>query len=94
MRSNIRFIILFFYLFNSTDLFSQNEEEISNLILQKKYYTADSLLKKTILKQESVSSEITFLFGKNSYFLKKYEQSINWLNKYLELKGQNGFFSR
>ena len=86
MRSNIRFIILFFYLFNSTDLFSQNEEKISNLILQKKYNTADSLLKKTILKQESVSSEITFLFGKNSYFLKKYEQSINWLNKYLELK--------
>ena len=82
-----------FLLLNSIQLFSQTEEKISNLILTKKYSTADSLLKKTILEQESVSSEITFLFGKNSYFLKKYEQSINWLNKYLELKGENGFFS-
>ena len=93
MNSNLRFIILIFYLFSSINLFSQNEKEISNLILQKKYITADSLLKKKILEQETVSSEMTFLFGKNSYFLKKYEQSINWLNKYLELKGQNGFFS-
>ena len=82
-----------FFLFNSVNLFSQNEDSISNLILKKKYNIADSLLKKSILEQESVSSEITFLFGKNSYFLKKYEQSINWLNKYLELKGQDGFFS-
>ena len=58
-------IFLMIFLFTICDLFSQNEEEIRNLILQKKYYTADSLLKKTILKQESVSSEITFLFGKN-----------------------------
>ena len=82
-----------FFIFNSVNLFSQNEDSISNLILSKKYNTADSLLKKTIIEQKSVSSEITFLFGKNSYFLKKYEQSINWLNKYLELKGQDGFFS-
>ena len=82
-----------FFLFNSVNLFSQNEDSISNLILKKKYNIADSLLKKSILEQESVSSEITFLFGKNSYFLKKYDQSINWLNKYLELKGQDGFFS-
>ena len=90
LNLNLAFI---FFLFNSVNLFSQNEDSISNLILSKKYNTADSLLKKTIIEQKSVSSEITFLFGKNSYFLKKYEQSINWLNKYLELKGQDGFFS-
>jgi len=90
LNLNLAFI---FFLFTSVNLFSQNEDSISNLILSKKYNTADSLLKKTIIEQKSVSSEITFLFGKNSYFLKKYDQSINWLNKYLELKGQNGFFS-
>ena len=90
LNLNLAFI---FFLFTSVNLFSQNEDSINNLILSKKYNTADSLLKKTIIEQKSVSSEITFLFGKNSYFLKKYDQSINWLNKYLELKGQNGFFS-
>ncbi len=79
----------------SSETFSQeNEVElIENLILNKTYFEADSLLKQIILNQESVSSEITFLFGKNSYFLKKYEQSINWLNKYLELKGEKGKYS-
>ena len=79
----------------SSETFSQeNEVElIENLILKKTYFEADSLLKQIILNQESVSSEITFLFGKNSYFLKKYEQSINWLNKYLELKGEKGKYS-
>ena len=79
----------------SSETFSQENEVklIENLILKKTYFEADSLLKQIILNQESVSSEITFLFGKNSYFLKKYEQSINWLNKYLELKGEKGKYS-
>ena len=88
----IYFIILIII---SSETFSQENEVklIENLILKKTYFEADSLLKQIILNQESVSSEITFLFGKNSYFLKKYEQSINWLNKYLELKGEKGKYS-
>ena len=66
---------------------------IEDLILEKKYEDADKLLKEDILEENKISSEITFLFGKNSYFLKKYNQSINWLNKYLELKGLNGKYS-
>src|SRR5690606_23555376 len=30
----------------------------------------------------------------NSFFLKQYQQSIDWLNKYIQLKGTNGQFSR
>lgn len=37
-------------------------------------------------------SEMAFYFGKNSYHLKKWKQSINWLNKYVQLKGTQGRF--
>ena len=35
-------------------------------------------------------AEICYFFGANSYHLGKYKQSINWLNKYMELKGTSG----
>ena len=74
----------------SNVLFSQKKdiEIIQDLILEQEHTKADSLLKEKILNNKIVSSELTFLFGKNSYFLEKYEQSINWLNKYLELNHQ------
>ena len=88
--------ILFFLLFFIPNInFSQKNEVkvIEELILEQKYLLADSILKEKILNNNRVSSELTFLFGKNSFFLEKYEQSINWLNKYLELKGESGIFS-
>lgn len=88
--------ILFFILFFIPNInFSQKSEVkvIEDLILEQKYFLADSILKEKILNNNRVSSELTFLFGKNSFFLEKYEQSINWLNKYLELKGESGIFS-
>ena len=89
-------IIIFFILFFIPNIsFSQKSEVkvIEDLILNQKYLLADSILKEKILDNNRVSSELTFLFGKNSFFLEKYEQSINWLNKYLELKGESGIFS-
>jgi tetratricopeptide (TPR) repeat protein len=48
-----------------------------------------------ILKNvKSVPSDLTFYFGKNSFFLGKYKQSIDWLNKYIQLKGTSGQFSQ
>ena len=84
-------IIIFFVLFSIPNIsFYQKSEVkvIEDLILNQKYLLADSILKEKILDNNRVSSELTFLFGKNSFFLEKYEQSINWLNKYLELKGE------
>ena len=89
-------IIIFFIPFFIPNIsFSQKSEVevIEDLILVQKYLLADSILKEKILNNNRVSSELTFLFGKNSFFLEKYEQSINWLNKYLELKGESGIFS-
>ena len=92
------FLIFFIFFFNNT-IYSQNDKTIiineiinytEDYILKENYKTADSLLKEFILNSDLVSSEITFLFGKNSFFIKKYKQSINWLNKYIEMKGVNG----
>ena len=85
--------LFFFILIISNLSNAQDVRLIEDLILEKKYEDADKLLKEYILEEDKVSSEITFLFGKNSYFLKKYNQSINWLNKYLELKGLDGKYS-
>ncbi|MTI23222.1 hypothetical protein E1176_19495 [Fulvivirga sp. RKSG066] len=48
---------------------------------------------KTVLKQSKiVPTDLCFYFGKNSYQLDKYQQSIDWLNKYIEIKGTTGRF--
>ena len=88
-------ILIFTLIFIPNISFSQKSEVkvIEDLILEQKYFLADSILKEKILNNNRVSSELTFLFGKNSFFLEKYEQSINWLNKYLELRGESGIFS-
>ena len=88
----MRTIFFYIFLFSSYNSYTQSIE-IENLILKKEYYKADSILKKYIINNNKVSSDLTFLFGKNSFFLKKYKQSINWLNKYLELKGESGKYS-
>ena len=41
----------------------------------------------------SIPSDLTYYFGKNSYHLKKYRQSVDWLNKYIQLKGTTGQYS-
>jgi hypothetical protein len=51
------------------------------------YVLADSKFRYVLDNVRSVPSDLTFYFGKNSYYLKKYKQSIDWLNKYIELKG-------
>ena len=85
-------ILLLFFLFHiNNSIYSQENIEKSqtdkiiktaeNYIIKENYSSADSLLKNIILNSKLVPSEITFLFGKNSFFINKYKQSINWLNK-------------
>ena len=57
------------------------------------YQLADNKLRFVLENVKSVPSDLTFYFGKNSYYLKKYKQSIDWLNKYIQLKGTSGQFS-
>lgn len=57
---------------------------------QGNYEKADSLFQLVLRKLETLPSDLAFYFGRNSFYLEKYKQSINWLNKYIELKGTKG----
>jgi len=54
------------------------------------YELADKKLMYVLNNVKSVPSDLTFHFGKNSFYLEKHKQSIDWLNKYIQLKGTNG----
>ncbi len=56
------------------------------------YTLADQKFRYVLQRLKSVPSDLTFYFGKNSYFLEQYRQSIDWLNKYIQLKGTTGQF--
>lgn len=58
------------------------------------YLLADKKFNHVLKNIRSVPSDLTFFFGKNSFYLKKYKQSIDWLNKYIELKGTTGQYSQ
>jgi len=64
------------------------------LMNQGEYQAADTKFLAILKTVKSVPSDITFYFGKNSYFLGKYKQSVDWLNKYIQLKGTTGQFSQ
>lgn len=51
---------------------------------------ADKIFRTILDQAPSLPPDICYYFGVNSFQLGKYKQSINWLNKYLELKGTNG----
>lgn len=58
------------------------------------YVKADDYFMNALEKIDVLSADFCFHFGKNSYYMNKYAQSIDWLNKYLELKGSQGQYSK
>jgi tetratricopeptide (TPR) repeat protein len=62
------------------------------LMDQGKHVLADEKFRYVLQNLRSVPSDLTFYFGKNSYLLGQYKQSIDWLNKYIQLKGTTGQF--
>lgn len=54
------------------------------------YQEADEKYRYVLSNIRSVPSDLAFYFGKNSYHLKQFRQSIDWLNKYVQLKGTSG----
>lgn len=56
------------------------------------YNAADNIFKSVITEMETLPSDLAYYFGRNSFHLGKYKQSINWLNKYIQLKGTKGRF--
>jgi hypothetical protein len=64
------------------------------LLNQEEYEAADKMFISILKTIRSVPSDLTYYFGKNSFFLGKYKQSIDWLTKYIQLKGTTGQFSQ
>jgi hypothetical protein len=58
------------------------------------HVSADAKFRHVLENIKSVPSDLTFFFGKNSYYLEKYKQTIDWLTKYIQLKGTNGQYSQ
>ena len=58
------------------------------------HLTADAKFRYVLENIKSVPSDLTFFFGKNSYYLLRYKQTIDWLTKYIQLKGTNGQYSK
>ena len=54
------------------------------------FEAADESFRQVLESVKVLPAEICYFFGANSYHLGKYKQSINWLNKYMELKGTTG----
>jgi hypothetical protein len=55
-----------------------------------KHELADQKFKYVLQHVKSVPSDLTFFFGKNSFYLGNFKQSVDWLNKYIQLKGTTG----
>lgn len=60
---------------------------------QGQYQLADEKFKYVLANIQGVPSDLAYHFGKNSYLLGQYAQSVDWLNKYIQLKGMNGQYS-
>lgn len=57
------------------------------------YEAADQFFRDALSKMTKLPSNLAYYFGRNSYHLGKNKQAINWLNKYVELKGTTGQFN-
>ncbi|MDF9797686.1 tetratricopeptide (TPR) repeat protein [Catalinimonas alkaloidigena] len=67
-------------------------DEGVELMNQGNFEKAEELFREVLLNVEVVPADLCFYFGKNSFHLDKFSQSIDWLNKYIELKGTSGRF--
>ncbi len=68
-------------------------DSVARLIELQQYTAADTKIINILKTVRSVPSDLTFYLGKNSFYLEKYKQSVDWLNKYIQLKGTSGQFS-
>lgn len=101
-RNNMRYLFLLgcFLTMNAIELAAQTKESQLQLTIDEgiiamnnqKYAIANEKFTTVIDQLKPLPSKIAFYFGKNSFFLNEYKQSINWLSKYIQLKGTKGVY--
>ncbi|MEP2667417.1 MAG: hypothetical protein ABJH04_00395 [Cyclobacteriaceae bacterium] len=57
------------------------------------YLQADTQFRQLLRSAKSVPSDLVYYFGENSFHLNNFKQSVDWLNKYIQLKGTTGQYS-
>jgi len=62
------------------------------MMLGGSYDSADYQFAIVLQNLKPLPSEMAYLYGRNSYHLGKYKRAINWLNKYIQLKGARGIY--
>jgi tetratricopeptide (TPR) repeat protein len=99
----MRNMLFGFLWLNAVVLLGQNPAEAEyyrrmdqgeELMLAGRYEEADEAFKFVMKNMKVLPTNLTYLFGRNSFHLGKYKQSINWLNKYIQLKGTQGQYHK
>ncbi len=88
-------LIFFFPFICQGQIVRENElqlkiEQGAELMALGKYDSAQVLFQLVLQNMKELPSDVAYFFGRNSFHLSKYKQSINWLNKYIQLKGTKG----
>ena len=68
----------------------QRMDKGAELMELAKFEEADIEFKYVLDHAPVIPADICYYFGANSFYLDKYKQAINWLSKYIELKGTMG----
>lgn len=79
--------------FQKTRMINARMDSAIQLMNKEQYEAADVKFRSVLANLKSIPSDVAYYFGKNSYHLQKYKQSIDWLTKYIQLKGTAGQFS-
>lgn len=85
-------LALFFPAFSQDDPGLKDMDKGVKYLENGDYIKADEHFRLVLKNVKVLPTNISYYFGKNSFYLKKYKQSINWLNKYIELAGTSGRF--
>jgi tetratricopeptide (TPR) repeat protein len=63
------------------------------LLHQGEYQAAEKKFLYVLKNMRSIPTDLAYHFGVTSYYLGKFKQSVDWLTKYIQLKGTNGQYS-
>ena len=59
----------------------------AEMMFGEKYDSADVEFTVVLKNMKPLPSRMAYFYGRNSFHLGEYKRAINWLNKYIQLKG-------
>ncbi len=62
------------------------------MMLGGSYDSAEVQFNVVLINMKPLPSEMAYFYGRNSFHLGHFKRAINWLNKYIQLKGVRGIY--